>query len=280
MNGITVGIKTFIRVTELERAMESLVGRGFAQVLVADDSHMDETRLALYRRFENRLPLRVLELPFRSGISYGRNRMVEACTTPYFLLLDGDTYLDSDISTMLEVLESCPQLGAVTALEKTAGKFYSSAGNLYKFGSFIVLDVGFGPHRKARRSPAGTPYHTYEMVGNFALFRTEVFEDVKWDEAIVAFREHMDFYLAHKALGKWQFALIPGCTFGHGSSDSGEFAALYNHFRFDAAALESMINYFKNKWGMSHAPKRRGPKAILVHSLVFIGRIFQRNKRA
>jgi hypothetical protein len=49
-----------------------------------------------------------------------------------------------------------------------------------------------------------------------------------------------------------------------------------------------MINYFKNKWGlsrdaiwgMSHEPKRRGPKAILVHSLVFIGRIFQRNKRA
>ena len=62
MQNVSVGIKTFIRRAEPERALESLVGRGFAEVIVADDSRMNDARRAIYAKFEDRLPLKVLEL--------------------------------------------------------------------------------------------------------------------------------------------------------------------------------------------------------------------------
>ena len=42
MRDVTVGIKAFIRTAELDAALGSLVGKGFAQVIVADDSRMDD----------------------------------------------------------------------------------------------------------------------------------------------------------------------------------------------------------------------------------------------
>lgn len=288
MQNVSVGIKTFIRRAEPERALESLVGRGFAEVIVADDSRMDDARRAMYAKFKDRLPLKVLELPFNTGVSYGRNRMVEACRSPYFLLMDDDQYVQGDLSPMLEILESNDQLGAVSALADTAGKFHSSAVNLYKFGPFMVLDIGHGPHRDAQYSPAGNSFSCYDMIANFALFRTATFEDVLWDETLVTNREHEDFFLSHKALGKWQFAVTPACTFGHGSLSSGEIAVEYNKFRVNPETIAALSRYFNDKWGlkhhviwgMSHLPKRRGPKARLLHFLVLIGQLLHADQRA
>jgi len=283
LNNITVGIKAFIRMAELERALESLVGRGFAEVIVADDSPADENRHMLYQRFQDRLPLRVLKLPFRSGVSYGRNRMVEACSTPYFLLMDDDHFLENDVSPMLDILDSNPQLGAVAAQANIGGKLTSGAGNLYKFGPFIIQDIGFGPQRNAKHSSKGVTYYTYEMIDNFALFRTEVFDDVMWDETFVTFFEHMDFYLMHKDLGKWQFAITPDYVFGHTGIDSGEITERYKSFRLDADTRKSLSNYFNKKWGLKRGvvwgfclkPKRRSPTVMLVHTLVGIGQMLR-----
>lgn len=284
MNNVTVGIKTFIRMQPLERALDSLIGQGFAEVIVADDSEMSSARRALYAKYAQRLPLKVIELPFHSGISYGRNRMVEACTTPYFLLMDDDHFLAPDILPLLDILESDPSLGAVTAQTIYKGRHYASAGNLYRFGDTLVRDIGCGEHRKVRLSSGGYRYFVYEFISNFALFRTETFRDVKWDEVFVANREHMDFYLEHQRLGKWRFAISPDCTFGHNSHDSADTGDFYRTFRNDEDTLQIMIRCFKEKWGLkrdaiwglAHFERGRGIKARAIHFLVCLARLFRR----
>ena len=288
MNNVTVCIKAFIRLAPLERALESLVGKGFAQVIVADDSHMDEDRRALYAKFRDRLPLRVLELPFRTGVSYGRNRMVEACTTPYLLLMDDDHFLTKDVPPMLEILESNPNFAAVSAVSTVDGKEYSGGGNLYCFGPFLVHDIGFGPHRRMKTSPAGNRYYLYDMVSNFSMHRTQAFNDVQWDEEILTAREHMDFYLTHQALGKWQFALAADCRFGHDGTDAAEVAELYKKYRLDRQTIKGLNDYFRKKWGLraeaiwgkSHIGTGRGIKAGLIHALVYIGLRFRLDRGA
>ncbi len=287
MNDITVGVKAFIRIAVLERALASLEGHDFAEVIVADDSNMDETRHALYQRFRERLPLKVLELPFRSGVSFGRNRMVEACSSPYFLLMDDDLAMESDIHPMLQVLESNTKIGGVTALETKAGNLSSGCGNLHIFKNFVVHDIGYGSHRKAKTLADGTRYYTYEMINNFTLFRTAVFNDVVWDEYYLIGRDHMDFYLTHKKLGKWQFALTPDCTYAHSSEDAGELAILYQKFRASPDTFELMSNYFNNKWGLdrgviwglSHMPERRALKGPLIHTMLGVSQLFQQPRQ-
>jgi hypothetical protein len=181
-------------------------------------------------------------------------------------------------------------LGGISAMENRDGYVHSGAGNLHLFNSFVIHDVGYGAHAKVKHSKEGAPYFIYDMINNFALFRIKVFDDVLWDEAIVTSREHIDFYLSHKELGKWQFAVTPSCTYGHAQVDSDESTRLYNRFRHDPATYEAMNTYFKNKWGLkrgiiwglSHLPKRKSLKikARLVHTLLGFGQFFPRIRKA
>ena len=73
-NGITVGVKTFMRTPKVRLCLQSLAQHTWHEVIVADDGQIDGAR-AMYTDAE-RAPLKVLRLPFDTGLSAGRNEIV------------------------------------------------------------------------------------------------------------------------------------------------------------------------------------------------------------
>ncbi|MCP5368314.1 MAG: glycosyltransferase [Hyphomicrobiales bacterium] len=285
MKDVTVGIKAFIRTAELDAALASLAGKGFAQVVVADDSHMDDARRALYARHADRLPLRVLELPFDSGLSYGRNRLVEACATPYFLLMDDDMELTGDLGLLRRVLDSDPALGGAAGMwaDHVGGPAYSNTGNLFVFDRCVVQDIGFARRAGRVERPGVPPYHVTDMITNLALFDMRVFDDALWDPAYKITREHEDFYLTHKARGRWKFATVPDFVCVHRPPSASAQASGYRAYRTRDETRARADAHFRAKWnkpdglvwGLPLKPKRFSKAQHLRHVQLALNPVFR-----
>jgi len=266
MRDVTAGVKAFLRQDELRRTLTALAGHGFHEVVVADDSGMPPEREALYAELRSSLPLSVIELPYDSGASVGRNAIVRACATPYLLMLDDDLIVPDNLAAMRAAIESSGELGGVSCIWREHGRLSSCAANLYRAGRWLYKDVGPGPERIERRD--GAPLPLFDIVEQSVLFRTESFKEVCWDERFVIMREHLDFFLQHAALGRWRFAVVPEVVMRHETTPKAagsDYAALrYGRERQDAARAA-----FRTKWDLDgvvegcrqHGTKRpvRGP---------------------
>ena len=104
---VDVIVKTFLRPLALLRLLRSIV-RHYPEtpVTVADDGGLRRGADASSRRvcaFVDAHPqVRLLELPFNSGISAGRNHLVRSTRAPFVLLLDDDYRFTED--TRIECL--------------------------------------------------------------------------------------------------------------------------------------------------------------------------------
>ncbi|NJE27128.1 glycosyltransferase, partial [Thermococcus sp. MV5] len=77
LKDVTIGLKTFYRTEKLRNTLRSLVGLNVKEVIVADDGPEDPEKEKLYQEMSEYLPLKVIRLPYNSGLAYGRNRIVE-----------------------------------------------------------------------------------------------------------------------------------------------------------------------------------------------------------
>jgi len=248
MRDVTAGVKAFLRQDELRRTLTALAGHGFHEVIVADDSGMPPEREALYAELRSSLPLRVVELPYDSGASVGRNAIVRACNTPYLLMLDDDLIVPDNLAAMRAAIESSGELGGVSCIWREHGRLSSCAANLYRVGRRLYKDIGTGPDRVPRADGKRLP--VYDIVEQSVLFRTETFDDVLWDENFTIMREHVDFFLQHAALGRWRFAVVPEVVMRHETTPKTagtEYAAL----RYGRARKRAAEQYFCAKWQLN-----------------------------
>ena len=113
---ITFIIKTFKRYECLDNLLRS-IKRFYptAKVLIADDNHEYEYDCKLYLKWKKRLDLEVIRLPFDSGLSAGRNAMVDKAKNPFILLLDDDFVFteQTDINKFYKILKSDKEIGIV-----------------------------------------------------------------------------------------------------------------------------------------------------------------------
>ena len=280
MRDVTVGIKTFIRVLELESALASLVGKDFFQVIVADDSKMDARREQIYDRFSKVLPLVVLELPFDSGISVGRNQIVSKCQTDYFLLMDDDLICPDDIQVLRLLLDSDERCGGVSCIVSEFGQLVCAACDLFEFSDCIVKDRGF----KKRKATYGTAsFYEYDFMSNFALFKTNIFEDIKWDENYKIMREHVDFFLSHKTLDKWKFFITEDLSVRHVHGLDQANNPVYEEYRRGPERQAKSIEYFNKKWdkqnglidGLKHNSRWYSYDLHIVHQKLKLNGLFR-----
>lgn len=103
---LTIGIKTFLRPHCLKECIESI--RKYyknIQILVADDSTDDVKKLnkGIIDNFDQ---IQLLYLPYDSGLSEGRNHLVNNTKTPYYLVLDDSRQLSesTDLIAMVNFL--------------------------------------------------------------------------------------------------------------------------------------------------------------------------------
>lgn len=149
--------------------------------------------------------VKTLVLPYDCGLSYARNTLVNMCTAPYVLLLEDDFEFtdETDIGKLRKLMDVRPDVGIV-------------AGQVQQMGVSIPFEfiptVRDGvlyhmPDTDLWWEYEGIKYKETGSAMNFALFRSEMFDDILWD-ADLKLREHQDFYLRF-ADTKWRLLYTP-----------------------------------------------------------------------
>lgn len=249
--GLTVGVKTFLRTDKLRMCLESLAAHPWQAVIVADDGPIDGERERLYEDAARRLPLELVKLPFDTGLSAGRNEIVARCRTEYLLVLDDDQTVPDNIGVLAEVMDERPELGGISCvwLEKTGRK--CTACDIRVEGDRIVKEVvGEKPVLKTR---GGRRYVLFDFVPNSTLFRMACLRDQAWDPFYKIGKEHLDFYLMHKRLGRWQFAVSLDVVIGH--HPEGQ-SADYGQFRH-GERVKTSEKYFLDKFRVTEVVEGR-----------------------
>ena len=239
---ITVGIKTFYRENKLKQLFDSLIGIGFKEAIVADDGKETESKERLYKEYAKRLPLKVIRLDYDTGLSFGRNRIVDQTNTPYLLMLDDDQVVPKNINDLKQVLNADETIGGVSGYWNEYGHIRCDASNLYQRGDYLFKDTSKSP---VLHKTGNVTYYLLDQIPNSTLFRTECLKKFPWDEHFKIGSEHVDFYLNHKHNSSWKFAVTPDVVITHDPKGEENYDT---NFRLNQSRLQESRRYLLNKW--------------------------------
>lgn len=158
---LAVGIKTFMREETLLRCLDSIDQfLPNLRIYIVDDSDIGATKQERYEFLEN-MGHKVIKLPFDSGLSVGRNTLMESIKEPYVLYCDDDYVFSKDngVWGTLDLIKSRPDIDMIT-------------------GSLSVADNDTGSDRPL----------------NFFIAKTETFKKNKWNPKYKINDEHKDFF--------------------------------------------------------------------------------------
>lgn len=191
-------ITTFKRPKALERLLFSIAKYyPHANVYIADQNE------TLDRRFYKKLRIdiekaglkkriAISSLPYDCGLSYARNYLVTTAPNKYKLILDDDMVFTekTDIEKFYKLLENNTDCSIVGGLVQQNGV------DLHFEFSLMVKDetIYQVPDNQPMRDYNGISYKKTGCVLNFALFRRDLFNFIKWDSSLKV-SEHTDFYL-------------------------------------------------------------------------------------
>lgn len=193
---VTVIMKTFHRPRTATRAVEHL-RRWYPEIrlLVADDSRED---LAFHHPLAE-----VVRLPFDSGVSAGRNALLERVETEFFLLMDDDNWFSrhTRLDRMLRILERerFDILAGLVWFRRHTERMFPRR-RLNDFFMNLELEDGTFRMLPGHREKTRT-YRVCDLVENFYVARTaRVREMGGWDGRL-KISEHADFFLRAKRAG-------------------------------------------------------------------------------
>ena len=197
MRDVTFGITAFERpklLTNLIRSIKKYYPT--AKIVVANNG-----------RETPPLPddVKVLVLPFDSGLSRARNALINHLDTKYLLILEDDFLFleETKIEPMVEVLEADREVGCVGgALRDVNGRLACYALDIEVFRD--KMEVREATHR-VKLTPSGSPYRLCDMVWNFCLFRKEMLADHRWNDRLKV-GEHCPYFHQVKLGAKWRVA--------------------------------------------------------------------------
>ena len=244
LEDVTVGLKTFYRTKRLEMTLNSLIGLGVKEVIIADDGPDDPIKEEIYEKMRQYLPLKVLKLPYDAGLGYGRKEIVKHTKTEYLLIIDDDMKVPNNIYFLKNILERDKLLGGVSGCWIEYGNPKCDAYNLDCRDRFLIRHDP--DNIKINITEEGIPYVYFDFIPNSALFRRRAIKDYCWDENYIINFEHLDFYWGHKQLGKWKFAATPTVFFEHYPGGS----KTYKKFRLSKERYKKSREYFLKKWDL------------------------------
>ena len=250
-SGTTVGIKTFLRTSKLRMCLESLTNHAWHSVIVADDGPIDAKRERMYAELAERLPLQLLRLEFDTGLGAGRNEIVRQCQTDHLLMLDDDQTVPGNIGDLSEVLDEASEIGGVSCIWIERDGLKCTACDISIDGSRLIKECR--ADHEIRRTTAGQRYVVFDFIPNSTMFRTACLRDQAWDPIYKIGKEHLDFYLSHKKLGKWRFAVSMDVRIGHHPEGSSK---KYARFR-GGKRVKVSEKYFLDKFGVTEVIEGR-----------------------
>ena len=177
---LTIIIKTFERPDSLNRCLTSIRKLyNDVKVIVADDSK---------EPLVNTLANEYYSLPFDSGLSRGRNFLLTKVNSKYTMLIDDDTIftVESDLQSMLNILETTPEINLVAGLIK-GNKHY---GVMHVDGDILYKVCG-----ESKRKINGNKI--FDIVVNLFIARTDKLKQTHWcDELKIC--EHTEYFYRYR----------------------------------------------------------------------------------
>jgi GT2 family glycosyltransferase len=181
---VSLVIKTFERPAALERLLASILASPAAgcPILIADDSWKANASATLART-----NIAYFRLPSDSGLSQGRNYLVDRVATPYCVLLDDDFVFvpETDLAILLDIVRN---RGFDLAAGAVRGIGRPCHANIDVAGRDLFVTRGAPP----RTLHNGLP--VYDLVDNFFLAKTDTLREVRWDDRFKIYGEHLDFF--------------------------------------------------------------------------------------
>lgn len=200
-----------------------------AALLVIDDGNLDEDQLR--RQLGSDAALLRVARKDRPGSVPSLNLAGELCQTTWFLVLDDDIYLDNGfMAAMGAAWDSYPDKDKLAALSgypilTKRRKGIRSAARLlverlflingYTEGRFLpssyFTDFECGTH-------PDTPWRIEHIPGGLALWRTEIFRKLRYDEWYEGYAYGADMELGWRCSRHWHVICVPDARAMHDKS--------------------------------------------------------------
>ena len=223
-SNITAVIKTFERPRKLRRLLKS-INRTFPdlKIIVVDDSK--EPIILTDKK------IKLITLPFDSGVSAGRAAGLDKVTTPYVINLDDD-FIFSRKTKLIRAIE---YLNKNSNVDLVAGEVaYLPYYIRFNYTSHMLMD-----YRNPPIYEKGTVIDkliVFEKCANFFIARTEKLKLVGWDSSLKRL-DHADFFT--RARGKLTTVFDPDIELLH---DVTHFDQNYLKIRHDYSQDSFVLN--------------------------------------
>jgi GT2 family glycosyltransferase len=236
---VTAIIKTFLRDDYLFDCVWSMRSAyPNMPIFVADDGHPSDEKEA---KLKDLGVTKYVRVPFDSGLSRGRNILVDMVETPYLLLSDDDHLYTP--TTHVEYLRTLMEIADVAS-----GGFLEPNGVFHFERKLILRGDGRFEHTGSGWPEFsvhnGVRYGKCDMTHNFFVARTDLVRSVRWDDDIRIRYEHEDFFY-RLWLENTTEVYSPDALLLHKAQGFVQSKEYRSHRQDDVGARE----IFKQKWG-------------------------------
>lgn len=223
-SNVTAVIKTFERPYKLRRLLKS-IKRTFPdlKIIIVDDS-----KDTVKSDDEN---IKVITLPFDSGVSAGRAAGLEEVKTPFVINLDDDFIF----SRKTKIVKATKYLEKNLNVDLVAGEVtYLPYYIQYNYKTHKLMDYSATPIHKKGTVIDGL--EVFEKCANFFVARTDKLKSVGWDAGLKRL-DHADFFT--RARGKLTTVFDPKIELLH---DQTHFDENYLVIRHDYSQDTYVLN--------------------------------------
>lgn len=247
---VTVGIKTYVCDPTIVRQVVGLVrsirvNYPKVRILLANDG---PTLVGDAPIIKSDPHTEEIVLPADSGISIGRNVMVNMTTTRYFVLLDDDHVFDEDTDLKIAVggigKENFDVVGirvrnlpGIEELERISIFIPRYVAQISKFENrtvtLCVWNENKGPGVQTMRTPLRV-----DVLHNALIAKTDVLRAHPWRN-ILKVNEHMSFFLDARKAGV-KVGYLPSVFVHHRAR---RYSACYKQVRFREDKYEQLLDY-------------------------------------
>lgn len=208
-------------------------------ILVIDNASSDGS---IEYMEENYPDIELIKLQKNYGFSKAVNIGIQHSRTPYVILLNNDTTVDTRyVEEMVKAIEKSPKIFSVSSkmIQMYHPELIDSAGDLYTLS-------GWGVCRGCGRPVSN--YTKYDEIftacAGAAIYRRSVFDEIGYfDENHFAYLEDIDIGYRARIYGYYNMYCPTALVYHVGSGTSG---SKYNSFKVKLAARNNLYLNYKN----------------------------------
>ena len=208
-------------------------------ILVVDNASSDGS---IEYMEENYPDIELIKLQKNYGFSKAVNIGIQHSRTPYVILLNNDTTVDTRyVEEMVKAIKKSPKIFSVSSkmIQMYHPELIDSAGDLYTL-------LGWGVCRGCGRPVSN--YQKYDEIftacAGAAIYRRSVFDEIGYfDENHFAYLEDIDIGYRARIYGYYNMYCPTALVYHVGSGTSG---SKYNSFKVKLAARNNLYLNYKN----------------------------------